>query len=91
MKILSIKLLLQGDVANEVETEQMVIDVGTSFHEKLRVSSFVQMRGSVPCQWSQEISKMVAKPAITFDLSDPYCEIAGNKKKLVYILYLLEK
>lgn len=60
----------------------MVIDVGTSFTEKMRVSSFVQMRGSVPCQWSQDrsqdISKMVAKPIIKFDLSDPYYEIAGK-------------
>ncbi|XKL65495.1 hypothetical protein PGB90_008915 [Kerria lacca] len=66
-----------GDVANEVETEQMVIDVSISSNEKMRVSSFVQLRGSVPSQWSQTVSKMVAKPAITFDLSDPYYEIAG--------------
>lgn len=70
--------MLKGHVANEVETEQMVIDVGTSFSNKMRVSSFVQMRGSIPCQWSQEMSKIVAKPPITFDVSDPYYEIAGN-------------
>ncbi len=56
----------------------MVIDVGLSTISKMRVSSFVQLRGSVPSQWSQDVSKMVAKPAITFDLSDPYYEIAGN-------------
>lgn len=55
----------------------MVIDVGTSFSDTMRVSSFVQMRGSIPCQWSQDITKMVAKPAIIFDVSDPYYEIAG--------------
>lgn len=55
----------------------MIIDVSVSTNKKMRVSSFVQMRGSIPSQWRQDITKMVAKPAITFDLSDPYFEIAG--------------
>lgn len=67
-----------------------MIDVGTSFSEKMRVSSFVQMRGSIPCQWSQDISKMVAKPAITFDLSDPYYEIAGKDQIIIVSYYLKE-
>lgn len=58
----------------------MVIDMGVSSYAKMRVSSFVQMRGSVPSQWSQDISKMVAKPAITFNISDPFYEIAGLYK-----------
>lgn len=43
-----------------------------------RFSSFVQMRGSIPSYWSQDISKMVPKPAISIDLSDPYAEIPAK-------------
>jgi hypothetical protein len=76
--------LLQGDVANEVETEQMVHDSGVSSLSSGHFSSFVQLRGSVPSQWSQDISKMVPKPAISFDLSDPFYETAG---KIIYSLF----
>ncbi|XP_021930224.1 polyphosphoinositide phosphatase isoform X2 [Zootermopsis nevadensis] len=68
----------EGDVANEVETEQMVHDSAVSSFYSGHFSSFVQLRGSVPSQWSQDISKMVPKPAISFDLSDPFCETAGE-------------
>ncbi|KAK7789638.1 hypothetical protein R5R35_005398 [Gryllus longicercus] len=67
-----------GDVANEVETEQMVHDSGISSLHEGRFSSFVQLRGSIPAQWSQDTSKMVPKPAIGFDLSDPFAETAGK-------------
>lgn len=60
-----------GDVANEVETEQIVVDGN-------RFCSFVQMRGSVPSHWSQDISKMVPKPPISLDLPDPFCETSGK-------------
>ncbi|XP_053695063.1 polyphosphoinositide phosphatase [Sabethes cyaneus] len=60
-----------GDVANEVETEQIVLD-GT------RMCSFTQLRGSVPSHWSQDVSKMVPKPQIALDLSDPYGETSGK-------------
>ncbi|KZC14668.1 Polyphosphoinositide phosphatase [Dufourea novaeangliae] len=66
-----------GDVANEVETEQIVHDSGVSSLSNGRFSSFVQMRGSVPGHWSQDVSKMVPKPTITCDLADPYVETAG--------------
>ncbi|EFN85512.1 SAC domain-containing protein 3 [Harpegnathos saltator] len=66
-----------GDVANEVETEQIVHDSGVSSLSKGRFSSFVQLRGSVPAHWSQDVSKMVPKPTITCDLADPYVETAG--------------
>lgn len=69
-----------GDVANEVETEQIIAD-GT------RLCSFVQMRGSVPHRWSQDISKMVPKPQITIDLSDPYSEIAGRHFQKLFFHY----
>ncbi|XP_053979279.1 polyphosphoinositide phosphatase isoform X2 [Hylaeus volcanicus] len=66
-----------GDVANEVETEQIVHDSGVSCLNKGRFSSFVQMRGSVPGHWSQYVSKMVPKPTIACDLADPYVETSG--------------
>lgn len=68
----------QGDVANEVETEQMVHDSGVSSLSCGHFSSFVQMRGSIPGHWSQDISKMVPKPAISIDLYDPFAETAGQ-------------
>ena len=55
----------QGYVANEVETEQIVTLAAATFPPAARLSSFVQMRGSVPLFWSQDISKMVPKPPIT--------------------------
>lgn len=60
-----------GDVANAVETEQIVCD-------GQRMSSFVQFRGSIPAHWSQDISKMVPKPPISLDIPDPYAETAGK-------------
>lgn len=60
-----------GDVANEVETEQIVLD-------GVRMCSFTQLRGSVPSHWSQDVSKMVPKPQIALDLSDPYGETSGK-------------
>lgn len=56
--------LCQGHVANEVETEQIVIDSSVTFLEKTKVTSFVQMRGSIPIYWSQDVTKMVPKPPI---------------------------
>lgn len=55
---------LKGDVANEVETEQIVFDSTISSLTVGKFTSFVQMRGSIPSQWSQDISKMVPKPPI---------------------------
>lgn len=60
-----------GDVANEVESEQIVVDGH-------RMCSCTQMRGSIPSHWSQDISKMVPKPPISLDLSDPYAITAGR-------------
>ncbi|XP_028034235.1 polyphosphoinositide phosphatase isoform X1 [Bombyx mandarina] len=69
---------MHGDVANEVETEQIVHDSMVSSFAAGRFSSFVQMRGSIPSYWSQDISKMVPKPAISIDLGDPFAEIPGK-------------
>ncbi len=61
-----------GEVANEVETEQIVLD-------GRRATSFVQIRGSVPGLWGQEISNMMPKPQIFLKSKDLYCLVAGVK------------
>ncbi|CAL1282798.1 unnamed protein product [Larinioides sclopetarius] len=68
----------KGDVANEVETEQIVFDSSVSLLNAGNFTSFVQMRGSIPSQWSQDISKMVPKPPIALDIADPFCYVAGQ-------------
>lgn len=52
-----------GRVANDVETEQLVFDdeAGSC---KGKMTSVVQMRGSIPLFWSQETSKFSPKPDI---------------------------
>lgn len=70
-----------GNVANEVETEQIVANMLTSsFHDPIagfynnpRYSSFVQHRGSIPLSWSQTTAaNLRIKPPIEFDMMDPY-------------------
>lgn len=74
-----------------METEQIVHDSCVSSLNNGKFSSFVQMRGSVPGHWSQDMSKMVPKPTITCDLPDPYVETAGTqilpKINFVYLFY----
>lgn len=67
-----------GDVANEVETEQIVFDSSVSSFKNGRYTSFVQLRGSVPSHWSQDVSKMVPKPLITLDVADPIFRTPGR-------------
>uniref|UniRef100_A0A671MWH6 SAC domain-containing protein n=1 Tax=Sinocyclocheilus anshuiensis TaxID=1608454 RepID=A0A671MWH6_9TELE len=40
-------------------------------------SSCVQVRGSVPLYWSQDISTMMPKPPIRLDQADPYAHVAA--------------
>lgn len=54
----------QGDVANEVETEQIINDASVMSFTAGSYSSYVQVRGSVPLYWSQDISTMMPKPPI---------------------------
>ncbi|GME74459.1 unnamed protein product [[Candida] boidinii] len=71
-----------GDVANEVETEQVVSDMltssfhdaGAGFYNNPRYSSFVQHRGSIPLSWSQETAPnlRLTKPPIKMNLVDPF-------------------
>ncbi|GAB1295054.1 Polyphosphoinositide phosphatase [Apodemus speciosus] len=55
----------KGDVANEVETEQILCDASVMSFTAGSYSSYVQVRGSVPLFWSQDISTMMPKPPIT--------------------------
>lgn len=65
-------LNLDGDCANEVETEQIVHDGSVSNFTQGFYTSFVQLRGSLPDRWSQDATKIVPKPTITQDIVDPY-------------------
>ncbi|XP_061126047.1 polyphosphoinositide phosphatase isoform X3 [Syngnathus typhle] len=67
----------EGDVANEVETEQMVHDASVMSFRVGSYSSYVQTRGSVPLYWSQDISTMMPKPPIRLDQADPYAHVAA--------------
>lgn len=68
-----------GDVANEIETEQIVADMlVTSFHDPKygfynnpRFTSFVQHRGSIPLYWTQDLNRL-PKPPIEINLTDPF-------------------
>lgn len=71
-------LNLDGNVANEVETEQIVHDASTSNFSKGFFTSFVQIRGSLPDRWSQDATKIVPKPPIVQDFIDPYYEATAK-------------
>ena len=64
LNLFSIFVYIKGGVANEVETEQIVHDASVTKLDKGKITSFVQMRGSVPVYWSQDNTKMMAKPPI---------------------------
>ncbi|CDY67249.1 BnaC02g44270D, partial [Brassica napus] len=52
-----------GNVANDVETEQILSEDVPEDHP-MQISSVVQNRGSIPLFWSQETSRMNLKPDI---------------------------
>ncbi|XP_051148170.1 phosphoinositide phosphatase SAC2-like isoform X2 [Andrographis paniculata] len=59
----------KGRVANDVETEQIVLeDVEEGC--PIQISSVVQNRGSIPLFWSQETSRLNIKPNITLSKRD---------------------
>ncbi|XP_076844226.1 polyphosphoinositide phosphatase isoform X3 [Brachyhypopomus gauderio] len=67
----------EGDVANEVETEQIIHDASMMSFTAGSYSAYVQVRGSVPLYWSQDISTMMPKPPIRLDQADPYAHVAA--------------
>jgi hypothetical protein len=92
-------LNLNGDVANEVETEQIIHDASVSDFTQGFFTSFVQMRGSMPDRWSQDVTKIVAKPQINQDYVDPYHEptakhfndLLGRYGSPIVVLNLVKK
>ena len=68
----------KGDVANEVETEQIACDASVGSDTVGHYTSFVHMRGSVPAHWAQDISKIQPKPQIFIETQDPYAQVAGK-------------
>ncbi|CAN6873616.1 unnamed protein product [Brassica oleracea var. botrytis] len=63
----------RGRVANDVETEQLVFDEEAG-SRKGKMTSVVQMRGSIPLFWSQEASRFSPKPDIFLQRYDPTYE-----------------
>ncbi|XP_068698688.1 polyphosphoinositide phosphatase-like [Montipora foliosa] len=69
----------EGSVANEVETEQIVHNASVLSFKSGWFTSYVQLRGSVPSFWSQEVKQvMVPKPQIIVDRADPFCSAAAQ-------------
>ena len=62
----------QGNVANEVETEQILQECSTNSMEKPIISSYIHIRGSVPVRWYQEASSFFPKPLIKVNTSDVF-------------------
>ncbi|XP_015902276.1 phosphoinositide phosphatase SAC2 isoform X2 [Ziziphus jujuba] len=63
----------KGRVANDVETEQIVIENAPEGFQR-KISSVVQHRGSIPLFWSHETSRMNIKPDIILSRKDPNYE-----------------
>lgn len=59
----------KGQVANDVETEQIVFEDSPQ-ECPLQISSVVQNRGSIPLFWSQETSRLNLKPDIIVSRKD---------------------
>ncbi|KAK6911811.1 SAC domain, partial [Dillenia turbinata] len=59
----------KGRVANDVETEQIVLEENAD-GQLLQISSVVQNRGSIPLFWSQETSRLNIKPDIILSTKD---------------------
>ncbi|XP_075506117.1 phosphoinositide phosphatase SAC2-like isoform X1 [Primulina tabacum] len=59
----------KGRVANDVETEQIVLEEALQ-GSPIQMSSVVQIRGSIPLFWSQETSRLNIKPDIILSRKD---------------------
>ncbi|KAG8905247.1 phosphatidylinositol-3,5-bisphosphate 5-phosphatase, partial [Tulasnella sp. 408] len=82
-----------GNVANEVETEQIVYDANTTAFYKpaprhadptaQRIpnsgyTSYVQYRGSIPLFWAQDTTQTHVKPPIEITIVDPFFAAASR-------------
>ena len=64
-------LNVDGQVGNDVETEQLLCDNSLRHLSTGHVMSFVQIRGSVPLFWSQEATAINPKPPVVYPRCDP--------------------
>lgn len=71
--------IIQGHVANEVETEQIVSEplvtsfhIGSSLGKSSNYTSYVQIRGSIPLHWTQDTTNMSPRPPIESEFVDAY-------------------
>ncbi|CCG83890.1 protein of unknown function [Taphrina deformans PYCC 5710] len=73
----------KGFVANDVETEQIISEqLITPFHNAKgelcdRYTSFVQHRGSIPLNWTQNVDGVNPKPPIELNVVDPFFSAAA--------------
>ena len=85
-------LALQGWVANEVESEQIVHDSSVLSLDSGRFTSLVQLRGSIPFYWSQDLSNMMPKPPITRKFPEVDLWVVYPRKKtqnlVLFVLFL---
>ncbi|THV08131.1 hypothetical protein K435DRAFT_641871 [Dendrothele bispora CBS 962.96] len=80
----------EGNVANEVETEQIVSEAlttpfyypssknGQRRRPNPNYTSYVQYRGSIPIYWTQETNSMTPKPPIEISVVDPFYSAAAS-------------
>ncbi|KIP11132.1 hypothetical protein PHLGIDRAFT_64286 [Phlebiopsis gigantea 11061_1 CR5-6] len=81
----------EGNVANEVETEQIVSETLTTpfYYPAARseqqprrpspnFTGYVQYRGSIPIYWTQETNAMSPKPPIEISVMDPFYTAASK-------------
>ena len=59
-----------GQVANDVESEQILEEVSTTCSERPSITSYVHIRGSVPIYWHQDQTSILPKPDIKLNFSD---------------------
>ncbi|KAF9578141.1 phosphatidylinositol-3,5-bisphosphate 5-phosphatase, partial [Lunasporangiospora selenospora] len=74
----------RGYVANDVESEQIVSEMSTTSFcgagtgkVSPNHTSFVQHRGSIPLNWTQDGTNMSPKPAIELSVVDPFFTAAA--------------
>ena len=67
----------KGNVANDVETEQLVYQRG----QRGEITSFVQHRGSIPIFWYQDMGSVPQKPPIELGHRDPWYQATGEHFK----------
>lgn len=71
-RLLKRGLCASGHTANEVETEQIVADSARGALHSSRISSAVQLRGSIPLVWGHgDLKVIVPRPDISIQTADP--------------------